>query len=1091
MFWAGTRNIIRSRGIVSFRDHFSVPSSSQLSKYQKQIVELCGLKNDFVGRPGIQSKAAELWVNSKTYETGGQNLCLSISMDAKKISVSETGLEDLAGLGNTKTNEEEIKVFETEMANLEALVTKNDRKGVLDVFDSITMMSQQLVNRIVAIEKLIIKNDRQLERNQLLAKYIYVLKNQLSAGGQIVKNMKELQSQIIAVIADKRNCQNLVPVKGTVDLGSQGNFRSLTNIVQEDEDLNLGFIKHARNNELIKLPWSDLIPRLTRKPEQFKRNTRTFASLHNACYLSSDQIHLSCGMGKSTPVQDMKNAWTRAHSKVLNNAVPSESSHALVATFCSNIAPMIFGKNCIIAEGGIHIKNGVCASPDLLVMNSSNSRKVDYTVRIFECTSNVYQLSHDSLATCLADSYICESGKGSIGILHSDEICVAFFIPSDSMFVERMLGLADSYIKAGRCIAKRNRAMLTEIKELQTKILEALEQVTILGCYPVVEKVSFNEDNERSSSQVHTRISISIPILRSFMKDTRCFLAKKAKELVALNISDLSGNQSKTPHTILGATYLTSSSLKLVGSQCIGEVCKMLTKNGAKVLNIGVDGESLHLASVLPNGTPGTVQALVKHLYERLKSLKKERLNEIVSFNPDIDISEEFPTVTVADDYDKIEEFETQDKNEEQITEDLLNSAALLENEIDEITKYTLEDVEDMLKAKSEFEEINHERKNAVKKLNISQLRMICLKHIIPKAKQIWLSSSLGRDSFEIHLGDGEKISYTPNSVFENIDDNYFRTISFDYAHLINLFREHAAKGRLFKLGLDAKNLEILSRKSGYEYLKRIIATKGNKLMFDSMNQKAAASLFSDKTAEGLQAIGDKPGAKCVKLISDGLGALDESGIHAISRIKQIIAFKNYLEEHNDVLDRLKRADSQNMTNELLQMVLTTLDSYMYTSVSMQFFNVRRKGRLSISYCFCEFLNFLGTGTVEQLFGQLMMMTDGCGKLNVRQLQDVLKRLMLTNALRLLPPAVRGFQFLNQLKQHMKSYKPDDFVTSDENTDMLYPILRKFDGNIFPSDSIFDKPRRVRRKRTLYNPKALPQSDSASGDVRKFHKKFP
>ena len=120
-----------------------------------------------------------------------------------------------------------------------------------------------------------------------------------------------------------------------------------------------------------------------------------------------------------------------------------------------------------------------------------------------------------------------------------------------------------------------------------------------------------------------------------------------------------------------------------------------------------------------------------------------------------------------------------------------------------------------------------------------------------------------------------------------------------------------------------------------------------------------------------------------------------------------------------------------------------------------------------------------------------MMMTDGCGKLDVRQLQDVLKRLMLTNALRLLPPTVRGFQFLNHLKQHMKSYKPDDFVTSDGNSDMLYPVLRKFDGNIFPSDSIFDKPRRVRRKRTLYNPKALPQSDSASGDVRKFHKKFP
>ena len=82
-------------------------------------------------------------------------------------------------------------------------------------------------------------------------------------------------------------------------------------------------------------------------------------------------------------------------------------------------------------------------------------------------------------------------------------------------------------------------------------------------------------------------------------------------------------------------------------------------------------------------------------------------------------------------------------------------------------------------------------------------------------------------------------------------------------------------------------------------------------------------------------------------MIADGLAALDESGINSASRIRSIVAFKTFLEEKNNFVDRLKRPDKQNISNELLQMVLTTLDSYIYTSMNMQFFSVRRKGKLS------------------------------------------------------------------------------------------------------------------------------------------------
>ena len=116
------------------------------------------------------------------------------------------------------------------------------------------------------------------------------------------------------------------------------------------------------------------------------------------------------------------------------------------------------------------------------------------------------------------------------------------------------------------------------------------------------------------------------------------------------------------------------------------------------------------------------------------------------------------------------------------------------------------------------------------------------------------------------------------------------------------------------------------------------------------------------------------------------------------------------------------------------------------------------------------------------------MMTDGCGRLDVRQLQDVLKRLMLTNAFRLLPTSVRGFPFLSQLKQHMKSYKPDDFEAPEYVKGINYPRLRESDGNVFPQDSTFDIPR-LFKKRKVFNP-SDPVSATDAGKIRKHHKKF-
>ena len=113
LFWAAARNLVRARGLLAFKDHFSVPSSSQLSHYQKQIVEICGLTSSSVGKPGVQSRAAELWINSKKMETASSPLCVSLSIDGKKIAMSDEGLEDMAGVAKTLTKEDELKLFDS------------------------------------------------------------------------------------------------------------------------------------------------------------------------------------------------------------------------------------------------------------------------------------------------------------------------------------------------------------------------------------------------------------------------------------------------------------------------------------------------------------------------------------------------------------------------------------------------------------------------------------------------------------------------------------------------------------------------------------------------------------------------------------------------------------------------------------------------------------------------------------------------------------------------------------------------------------------------------------------------------------------
>ena len=125
--------------------------------------------------------------------------------------------------------------------------------------------------------------------------------------------------------------------------------------------------------------------------------------------------------------------------------------------------------------------------------------------------------------------------------------------------------------------------------------------------------------------------------LKSFLDRSRAFLSKEARELVVVNASDMSGSVSKLPHTLLAATYLTGSSLKLIIHDCFASAIDFIEKQGVEVLNLGVDGESLHLATSLADGTPGTDLALAKEMMKRLKTFSKTDMVRLVSENLNMD----------------------------------------------------------------------------------------------------------------------------------------------------------------------------------------------------------------------------------------------------------------------------------------------------------------------------------------------------------------------------------------------------------------------------------------------------------------------
>ena len=1046
MYWYAVRNIVKGRGLVPFVDHFEIPS--KLSSYKLKMVKLCGLDMESLGKPGLQEQNVKLWLGGKQLEIGTKSLCLSVSIDAKRLS--DGAEEDMAELGASPAEiEKELAVTKR---TLIGYLINGSRESLFKLYNELSDVSKAVETKVSAITNLITKNTKYLEKTPSLNKYIYILKQQLSVGKDIVGAIGQVQTKVISEISRKRNCLQLLS-----DGGSQRNFIKISDLSTELELSNIASINDWVKNYKtpIDVPLNEIKHVLGVHLSNIPRESSLCKAIMGLCYLKAENFFRACGLSNERPLQEMKNVYIEARNYSTESIIKKGSVSA-ITTFCSNFCAITFGNNVLIHEAGIFLNNCILALPDLLVINVYD-QLVEYIVIFNEVSDNVFSCPLDLLVNCLISIKISNVRKGGLIVNYSESNFVVFSVVLHEDLADLMIKFVQGYLHAPKCLLRRSKTDLETISSIRSKLLSISESLVTLGSYPLFQQLC------ATSSQVG--ICLTELEITELLDRKKKFLARQARELIVCNISDFSGHPSNFPHTVCGATYLSSAVLKVVVRDCLNETLQMIERQSptAEVLNFGVDGESLHILQTKKNGEPGTLVSLHKLLKKLVSNYKKPDLVQFLSENKRINLGRK----------NHIEYVEIQD---DIIGDDMHIDNDFIENSINDCIAssvgeyygvFSLDDIDCWLSLGLEGK-LDEERKEFCSSLGVSELRNIAIEYIFPVAQKEWLRRAYGSEFISIKLDD-KIFSYKPSTVFEKTKSGYFRTITFDMAHISNLLREAAAKDKLKELGLSRESLVALSEKQEFKYLVNIIKLNQNRLAFDPMNQKASALCFSVKTENGLRLMEDFAGAECCRRLRQGIiEALDVTGISSCERIRNICKLKQFLESKLNQVGRKKTAS--NISNELLQMIHCSLDSHIVSFLNVSHFNVRRKGTL----------------TVEQFFSAITLMADGGNKLQTRQLGDILSRVMLCNALRMTPYSVKGFKFLSMMKVHMTSYTAEETESFSES-DLQYPDVFPRRLMIIPVNSFQDYPRRKRRPTLKFNPSVL---ESESGQVRKFVKKF-
>ena len=557
MFWAGVRNLLKTRGLIVFQEHFPIPSD--LSKMKKKVLETCCLDKNSLGKSGIQRKNVELWIDGKQKESAKGDLGVSIAIDGKRIAATIEGIEDMAGLGGTDTVSDEMKQHEINKTEMLELLAMKDRKSCFLLFDKLTLETAKIVSKLDAVEKLIVKNSKQLERNQNLAKYVFVLNQQKDTGRKLVGNIHNIQRELISCISVDRKSENVIqdPNSSFVDLSFQQNYYGLPKIDNDIEVMERiqTFLKKCKT--LLDVPWHEIVDDIHYPMEMIGRDCVSFKKLFKLCYMSDNQVFNACGLSKQRPLAEMKEVYNQVHSKVVSFDPPKKPENKVIATFCANFASVTFGKNMVVKDGGFFVRNGVCSTPDLVVVENLENDKIEFTVKLFRVEGQTFKFTEEMVVASLMCSLIAKSSRGCLLVLHSDVSFVVFNIPRNDGVAINMLKFVENYIKQPKCLTKRTKEMCNKIEALQNNIREiVVKTIVTLGSYPQVKEV---HESPHGIVKAGVIVPKSMPKpnieikdlnliktdLVTFLDGTKKFMSKQAKELICVNISELSGSSSK------------------------------------------------------------------------------------------------------------------------------------------------------------------------------------------------------------------------------------------------------------------------------------------------------------------------------------------------------------------------------------------------------------------------------------------------------------------------------------------------------------------------------------------------------------------
>ena len=700
LWWCGVRTLIKGRGLVPFLDHFELPA--KLSKYRPKILDICGLKPETLGKSGLQVQNTNLWLSGKKSEIGEDSFCLSLSFDGKKISVTSGGHEDMGGVGDSEVKSQLDMNHENEKQTFLNLLTKNNRESLYQLFDELSLSAKCIVKKLDALEKLSNKNKRQMEKNPNLAKYIFILQQQSATGIMLLNNLGKLQFEIGRIVSSLRSSLHLLRENSSfLDLGTQPNYYRLQIMSDQADNRISECIENLRNSiSIVNFPWAELGNILTRPLEKIPRNSKSFRSLEQSCYIQASQTFEACGLGSVRPLQDMKSIYEQVHKSSLGLTASGVNSRA-IASFTSTFASMSFGNNCVVADSGLYCNEGIGALPDLTVLDKSG--QLEYIVLFNEVGTDTFAVSDQVITTCIVSCQVCKPSKGCLLVQLSQSSMVIFTVVLVKEFVKSMKSFLKSYIQNPACVKKRSAWQLDQISGMRAELAQISTKLTPIGSYPLVEIVENTwietEEDVFPGHLVGSKSRYPVKFVKqdlseellAFLDDLRKYLAKQARELIVCNISDMSGNPSKYPHTVFGATFLSSASLKTVIKDCINETRNMIEvhPSSSQVLNISCDGESLHLVTRTKEGKPGTLIALSKHLFDLTKSIKKQELSRITAMNPNICLPEDTTFI------EEIEE-DSVPHPAGDITEYLNDAVANIMNE-SEVRSCSLDDIEILL----------------------------------------------------------------------------------------------------------------------------------------------------------------------------------------------------------------------------------------------------------------------------------------------------------------------------------------------------------------------------------------------------------